>query len=174
MSSHYIVRPLGAEDRDGLAASFERLSPQTRFRRFLGPKNALTPRELTYLVDVDHVAREAIVAVEPLSGRLIGVARYAIHPGDGTAADFAVVVADAWHGCGIGTVISRRLIERARDNGFARLTADTLWDNEPARGLLAKLGFQVLRTHQGVAELEYSLQSPAAGSVGSPQWSSVS
>src|SRR4051812_20020431 len=117
MPAHYIVRPLGSEDRDGLTAAFEGLSPETRFRRFLGPKNALSPRELTYLVDIDHVAREAIVAVEPLSGRLIGVSRYGAHRDDPTAADVAVVVADAWQGCGVGTVLMRRLLERAGDNG---------------------------------------------------------
>src|SRR3954452_4357283 len=116
-SAAYVVRPLGPEDRDGLAAAFERLSPQTRFRRFLGPKNALSARELTYFVDIDHVTHEAVVAAEPITGRLIGVARYALNPGDGTSADIAVVVTDAWQGRGVGTVLSRRIVERARANG---------------------------------------------------------
>ena len=126
----YVVRPLDPEDRDGLVAAFKQLSPQSRFRRFMAPKAALTSRELTYLVDIDHVTHEALVAAEPLSGRLIGVARYALNPGgDGGLADIAAVVTDEWQGRGVGTVLGRRLIERARDNGFERLTAETLWDN---------------------------------------------
>ena len=173
-SASYVVRPLGPQDRDGLAAAFERLSPQSRFRRFMGPKTALSARELTYFTDIDHVVHEAIVAAEPLSGRLIGVARYAINPGDEVSADVAVVIADEWQRRGVGTVLMRRIIERARANGFERLTAETLWDNEGARALLCRLGFEVLRTRRGIAELELWLRARTAGSVGTPPWSSVS
>jgi RimJ/RimL family protein N-acetyltransferase len=173
-SASYVVRPLGPQDRDGLAAAFERLSPQARFRRFLGPKNALSARELTYLTDIDHFVHEAMVAAEPLTGRLIGVARYAINPGDELSADTAVVVTDEWQNRGVGTVLLRRVNERARDNGFLRLTAETLSDNQPARGLLGKLGFEVVRTRQGVTELQLWLPERAGGSVGVPQCSSVS
>jgi ribosomal protein S18 acetylase RimI-like enzyme len=170
----YVIRPLGLADRDALAAAFERLSPRSRFRRFLGPKNALSARELTYLVDIDHVTHEAMVAAEPLTGTLIGVARYAINAGTGDSADLAVVVTDAWQGRGVGTALTRRVVERARANGFEHLTGETLSDNEPARALLRKIGFEVVRTSGGVTELELWLRDSTAGSVGPPQWSSVS
>ena len=170
----YVVRPIGPADREALAVAFDRLSPESRYRRFLAPKTELTPRELTRFTEVDHVNDEALVAVEPLSGRLVGVARYAVYPGQTDIADFAIVVADAWQGCGIGKSLARRVIERARANGFATLTASTLWDNEPARGLLAGLGFRALRTVSGVIDLELSLQAAQPDSVGRARWSSVS
>jgi hypothetical protein len=42
------VRPLGPADRDRLTALFARLSPESRYRRFLSPKPELMPRELVY------------------------------------------------------------------------------------------------------------------------------
>jgi hypothetical protein len=42
------VRAIGAGDREPVAAFFSRLSPESRRRRFLGPKPRLTARELTY------------------------------------------------------------------------------------------------------------------------------
>jgi RimJ/RimL family protein N-acetyltransferase len=174
MSSPYVLRPIGPGDREALAAAFERLSPESRYRRFLAPKKELTPRELTHLTEVDHVTSEAIVAVEPLSGRLIGVARYAFHPDRPEAADFAVTVADAWQGCGVGTAVSRRLLERARRNGFDVITATTLWENDVARCLLAKLGFHTVGASHGLVELELWLRSAQADSVDRSPWSSVS
>jgi len=49
------LRPIAPDDRDLLAASFERLSEQSRYRRFLTAKSKLSTNELDYLVDaVDH------------------------------------------------------------------------------------------------------------------------
>ncbi|MEA2296880.1 MAG: hypothetical protein QOE86_4519 [Solirubrobacteraceae bacterium] len=168
------LRPVQARDRHALAAAFDRLSPESRYHRFLGPKNELTARELTYLTDVDHVTHEAFVAIDPATEEIVGVARYAL--GSSGHGDFAVVVADAWQRRGLGTALARRVIARAAMNGFAKLSATTLWENEPARGLCAKLGFRSRGGSHGVLDLELDLRLPASapGSVAGNRWSSVS
>src|SRR5437764_9288 len=77
------------------AAMFERMSPQSRMRRYLSPKRSLTSRELRYLTDVDHVRHSAVAAIDA-SGRFTGVARYAACPDDASAAEVAVEVLDDW------------------------------------------------------------------------------
>jgi RimJ/RimL family protein N-acetyltransferase len=134
------VRPIGARDRDAFSAWFGRLSDESRRRRFLGPKPRLSARELTYLTEVDHVNHTALIAVDR-GGRLIGEARYAVEEAGARTADFAVTVADEWQGRGVGSRLGARLIEAARANGMARLTALTLWDNSAAGALLHRLGF---------------------------------
>lgn len=37
-----VLRPLAAEDRDLVVAAFDRLSPRSRYRRFLSPTPRLT------------------------------------------------------------------------------------------------------------------------------------
>jgi RimJ/RimL family protein N-acetyltransferase len=151
------IRPLEPSDRAGVAALFKRLSPESRRQRFLGPKPTLSERELTYLTTVDHRWHEALVAVDRRDGTIIGVARYVCITDRPDAADGAVAVADEHHGRGIGTVLVRCLIARARVNGFSVLTATTLWENRRARALLRGTGFQARGSHGAVIELELEL-----------------
>ena len=66
-----MVRPIRASDRERLVRLFARLSPQTRYRRFLAPKQRLTETELDALTVLDHHAREAPIALDS-DGRLVG------------------------------------------------------------------------------------------------------
>ncbi|MBV8998231.1 MAG: GNAT family N-acetyltransferase [Solirubrobacterales bacterium] len=150
-------RPIGPDDRDGLAALFARLSPESRRRRFLSPKHELTPRELAYLTDIDHVTHEAIAAVDERDGSIVGVGRYAQVVDRAGVADVAVAVADDLQGMGVGTALATRTGQRARENGFALLTATTRVENRPARALLRRFGFCARTSHRGEIELELKL-----------------
>lgn len=149
------LRPLGREDRDGLAALFLRLSPESRHRRYLSPKFELTRRELTYLSDIDHVRHEAIGAVDERDGSIVGVARYVQVPGEAGVAELAVEVADEFQNRGVGTALTEITVQRARANDVALLTATTLWENCPARSLLRRFGFRS-RASRG-REIEFQL-----------------
>jgi hypothetical protein len=70
------IRPIEREDRDRLRRLFMRLTPGSRYRRYLSPKSELTERELAYLVDIDHVHHEALAAVDETDGTFVAVARY--------------------------------------------------------------------------------------------------
>ena len=80
---------------------------------------------------------------------LIGVARYVR---DGDSAEFAIVVADAWHGRGIGTRLLAKLIDVARRRNLKQLYGDVLGTNRPMLEMVRKLGFQ-LRRHEDDATL---------------------
>ena len=88
-----ILRPIAPQDKPLLAASFERLSQESRYRRFFTTKKELSAAELDYLVDVDHSDHEAIIAIDPASGEGLRVARYVRATDD---AEVAVTVADDW------------------------------------------------------------------------------
>ena len=95
-----LVRPVEPADRELIAQAFDRLSPETRYRRFFAPLSRLSEEDLTYLTEVDHSDHEALAAVEPGAGAVIGVARY-VRAEDPTEAEVAVVVGDPWQGRGI-------------------------------------------------------------------------
>jgi GNAT superfamily N-acetyltransferase len=154
------LRPVRPHDRDGLAKLFARLGPESRYRRFLLPKRELTPGELAALTDVDHLYHEAIAAVDQHDGSIAGVGHYAHDTDRVSSASLAVAVADELHGMGIGTALARCTVQRARANGFALLTATTLWENRPARALLRRLGFRACSSQGGVIELELPLSQP--------------
>jgi RimJ/RimL family protein N-acetyltransferase len=158
------IRPLDRRDAAAIADLFARLSPESRRRRYLGPKHELSSNELTYLTDIDHVEHEALAAIDPRDGSIVGVARYAEWDGRPGVADVAVEVADELHGAGIGTVLTSRLIDRAEENGIAALTAVTLWENGPARALLRRAGFHPVGSHGG--EIDYELTVEMRRAVG--------
>jgi hypothetical protein len=83
------IRPIRPEDRDDLAAGMRRLSPDSRYRRFLCPTDVLSEAELEYLTIVDHKDHEALVALELETGEGLGVARFVRWPDDPEAAEFA-------------------------------------------------------------------------------------
>jgi RimJ/RimL family protein N-acetyltransferase len=150
------VRPISPDDREAFSTWFGRLSPESRRRRFHGPKPRLSGRELTYLTEVDHSSHTALLAVDG-AGELVGEARYAATEPGGRNADLAITVADGWQGRGLGSRLAARLVRVARANGIARLTALTLADNVAAQRLLRRLGFRLAGSDGGALEYELVL-----------------
>jgi RimJ/RimL family protein N-acetyltransferase len=148
------LRPVRAHDRDGIAELFARLSPKSRYRRFLLPRPELTSGELSTLTDVDHLCDEAIAAVDERKGSIVAVGQYVHDPDRPGSASVAFAIDDEFQSMGIGTALARYIVQRARANGFALLTATTLWENRPARALLRRLGFHACSSQGGVIELE--------------------
>jgi GNAT superfamily N-acetyltransferase len=162
-SSNVVIRPIARTDRERLAEAFSELSEDTRRRRFGGLASQLGARELDRLTDVDHHEHEALAAVAPGDGRIVGVARYIALPDDPGAAEVAIAVDDEWQGRGLGRRLMRRLAERASDEGITRLLAYVGADNRPVLGWIARAGGFVT-AHDGDA-IAYSIavDRPAEG-----------
>src|SRR5437660_3402126 len=56
------IRPIDAGDKAALVQGFEKLSPESRYRRFFSPLSRLSERDLAYLTEVDHHDHEALIA----------------------------------------------------------------------------------------------------------------
>jgi acetyltransferase len=139
------LRPLRPDDRDIELAFVSGLSAETRHNRLLGGAINITRDYIERLVSVDFSRNMALAATAMLDGEtLLGVARY-VRDKDGNAAEFAIVVADAWHGRGIGTRLLAKLIDAARRHGVERLYGDILAMNRPMLELARKLGFKLSR-----------------------------
>ncbi|MGZ8476438.1 MAG: N-acetyltransferase family protein [Candidatus Limnocylindria bacterium] len=160
--SEILVRPMKSTDKGLLKAAFERLSPESRYRRFFSPVRHLTDAQLAYLTEVDHHDHEALVALSR-GGDLVGVARFVRLADRPEAAEVAVTVADDWHGRGVATELLHRAVARARDLGVSRFTASCLADNSAVIEVLEQL--RVTRfdhPEAGVIGLEIDLSEPAA------------
>jgi len=130
------VREITLDDVDRLHRMFTRLSPDTVYRRFFSPINQPRRSALVWLAAVDHGSRDALVALD--GDEIVAVARYDSRP-DGSTAEVAVTVEDAWQHQGIGGRLTKRLAQRAVDHGIESFVATVLADNRPALGLLRKL-----------------------------------
>jgi RimJ/RimL family protein N-acetyltransferase len=149
------VRPLERCDRPLLDAAIRRLSDDSRYLRFASPKPRITERELDHLMDVDHHAHEALLAIDPLTARGVGVVRYVQVTGEPGVVELGATVADDWQGIGLGSALLARLMQRARDEGHSALRASVLAVNGRSIAMLRRAGF---RGRPGAgALLEYEL-----------------
>ena len=149
------VRQGHRSDRDLLLRGFERLSPESRYRRFLVPMPELSDEAVRYLTEIDHHDHEAIVALDEDTGEGIGVARYVRHPDRRDAAELAVTVIDDWQGRGVGTLLVEVLSARAREEGVSNFTALMLAHNDEMMSMLRHLGpARIVDQEVGTVEIE--------------------
>jgi len=137
------LRLLRPEDRDRLRRGFQKLSEETRYRRFLGPKSKLTDRELEYLVDIDQVNHIAIAAESIDANRdpvEAGLARAVRLHDVRSAAEAAVTVADELQALGLGRILLDRLVDASKEREIDTFRATLFAQNQPMQRLLREVG----------------------------------
>ena len=135
-----LVRPVCPDDAPALAEAYEQLSETSRYRRFFTAKPHLSEQSLAFFTDVDHRDHEALVAVAPGSGQLVGVARFIRNPREPDQAEVAITVTDSWQRRGLGTALLRELAQRAAEEGISHFSAEILAENQPMISLAHRLG----------------------------------
>ena len=165
------VRPIRPEDAVMEQAFVGALSEQSRYFRFMQHLPSLTPQMLARFTQVDYDRELALVALDDASGtdHIVCVARYVAN-WDKESAEFAIAIADAWQGRGLGHAMMTMLIACARRRGFKRLIGSILAVNRAMQGLAVALGF-VLRPdsddrEQVIATLELTPQIRTRGRRG--------
>ena len=160
-----LVRPIEPGDKPLLSDGFARLSARSRYRRFFRPVDRLTDRDLSYLTEVDHRDHEALIALHPETGQLIGVARY-VRSGEPDYAEVSVVVGDPWQRHGVATALLERLVERARAAGVTHFVALVMDENKEALKLFEnRAPGQPPPRRSKSGHLEILLDLPAPGRV---------
>jgi RimJ/RimL family protein N-acetyltransferase len=147
--STILVRPIEPDDQHQLEMGLRRLGALSRYERFRGPIDHLTPEQLAYFTQVDHVTHEALVAADAETGEGVGVARYVRDNDDPEQAEFACTVADAWQERGVGSMLAERLAGRARAAGIERFRARLLVGNKRGRRLLAHVADEIEESRYG-------------------------
>lgn len=152
------VRRLGPADRSAVLEVFDGLSERSRRLRFHGAKPSLREAEVDVLADVGQDGREAVGAIDLVTGNVVGIARFVRDSHDPLAAEVAFEVVDTCQGAGVGGRLLRELGTLARRDGIERFTAYVVAGNESALALLRRAG-HVARTsfvdgtHELVVEL---------------------
>jgi ribosomal protein S18 acetylase RimI-like enzyme len=149
---------LERNDRAAILEVFEGLSERSRRRRFHGPKPRLSAPELDALADVGGGGREAVAAVDVVSGKTVGIARFVRDAAESNSAEVAFAVVDRCQGSGIGRTLLERLKALAAQDGVDRFRAFVTPGNEAALALLRGVGSVARSSYQdGAYELEIDL-----------------
>jgi GNAT superfamily N-acetyltransferase len=136
--SRLVIRPVRPRDKSAIQEAFERMSSESRYRRFFSPLDRLTARDLAYLTEVDHHDHEALVGFDADSLEPVGAARY-VRGAEPQEAEVAVAIVDHWQGRGAATAMLERLVERAREEGIRQFIALVMGDNRDALELFQHL-----------------------------------
>jgi acetyltransferase len=154
------IRPIKPEDSPLLQDLFAQLSPTSIYHRFFAPLKTLPHNMLVRFTQIDYDREIALVAIDRQDGReqMRGVGRIIGGP-DGRRGEFAVLVADAWQGKGIGAALLVRVLRIMQARGMARVWGSALGENRQMASLARKLGFSVRRDAGGEFEMTIDLQA---------------
>ena len=131
------VRPIKPADADRLRAFYSRLSDESIYFRFFGPRPRLSDKEVAWFTTVDYVDRVALIAT--IGTEMVAVIRYdKTGPGE---AEVAFLVEDAHQGRGVASVLLEHLAATARERGIQRFVADVLPANMKMMGVLRQAGY---------------------------------
>jgi acetyltransferase len=144
------LRRIRADDAQALQAFMAALSERSAHHRFLASVHQLSEKQLRRFTQIEDERECAMVALDThdsgAEGAIVGSARYLIESteGDGPVrAEFAVTVADAWQGFGLGKVLMHDLLSAARARGITRIEGHVLAENTQMLHLARRLGFSV-------------------------------
>ncbi|WP_422015473.1 GNAT family N-acetyltransferase [Roseateles sp.] len=156
------LRPVAAADAGAEQAFFRGLSLGSRHQRFHIGLRELSPSLLKLLTDMDQRSHLAWVAESLAPGMpVVADARYVHDASSPGSAEFALAVADDWHGLGLGRRLMAHLAAHARQRGLHALHGDVLADNRRMLALLRDRGARLL-PHPDGAQLVRAVLDLAA------------
>lgn len=137
-----LVRPVVPDDKGLLKEGLSRLSPTSRYYRFMTGGMTLSKHMLKHLTEIDydnHMAWGALELGHPEEVGL-GVARYVRLDEDPTIAEAAVAVVDSHHGRGLGMLLLGFLTRSAAQSGIRTFRAYVLPENDKMLHIIKDLG----------------------------------
>jgi RimJ/RimL family protein N-acetyltransferase len=173
-----LLRLVGPEDKALLRREFERWSPESRYARFLAPKQQLSDEELDYLCNLDQETHFAIGAIaeagegdgEPVG---LGIARFIRLPTqalDPVTAEAAIAVADAAHRKGLGRLLLMRLCAAAAERDIERFRCEVLVANTSMQGLIDAIAPEHTTSQRdGVLTIDFAIDAVAPDAQPSPE-----
>jgi len=142
------IRPIRPEDEPLMVEFHHRLSERSVYFRYfhlLNLSQRTAHERLTRMCFIDYDRGMALVAERenPDGGHeLLGIGRLTrVHGTDD--AEMAVLVSDDFQGRGLGSELIAQLINIARQEKIARITADILGENRTMQRVCERLGFQL-------------------------------
>src|SRR5271166_2170963 len=133
-----LIRTAGPADADRIRDFVCSLSPRSQYFRFFA---SVAPPSTGLLRALCGASGSAdILLMFDSRGAIIGHAMAAdtVRADGGLETNIGLVIADAWHQCGLGTTLLAMLVSRAARRGVAAIVLDVLPDNARMRGIIAR------------------------------------
>lgn len=160
MGAH-LVRPIVPADEQALQQFIRKLSPASRYARFMSAMRELPEHMLDRFVH-PAVGREVMLVANSALDGIVGLGQF-VADESGEGCEVALVISDAWQRRGLGTEMLDALANVAGENAIRYFHADVLADNYPMRALARKAGCDVRRSREAsfIVEISRDIQPPA-------------
>jgi len=157
------LRPIRADDAQGLDAFHQRLTRDSIYRRYFSLHPVLSDAEVAHLTQVDFTDRLAFVVED--GDLLIAVGRYDRFPSSNSA-EVAFVVSDDYQHRGIGLSLLEKLADAAWPMGITTFIAETQADNRYMMSVFQDSGFEVhAHMEDEVISVRFNIEPTAQSSA---------
>ena len=155
------IRAVRPDDKQRLLDAFEKLHPETIYKRWFSHKKELTEDELRHITEVDF-DREVILVVTTGAVEqetVIAAARY-VRGAEADGAEISFVVEEDYQGQGLARRLLEHLARIARTHGIARFHALVLAENRPMLAVFARSGLPMeQQRHSGEVSVTLALDA---------------
>lgn len=142
------IRAFTPEDVQAKQDFVRRLSPQSRYSRFMAVTNQLPDATLARFSKLDYQSEGAYIA-ENSDGLIVGVSRFSRLSRD--ECEFGITLAEDMRGSGLATEMMQLIIRLATQQGYRSMSAEILKSNTAMLKLAEKSGFSLIESAQDKA-----------------------
>lgn len=142
------LRPIRPEDEPLMVGFHESLSERTVYLRYFDPirlSDRIAHNRLARICFADY-AREIVLVAERTNKRgepeIVAATRLnKVH--DTSLGEFTILISDAYQGQGLGTEMTRRMVEIGKAEGLSHITGVILPEHHKMRHIFEKIGFTI-------------------------------
>ncbi len=137
------VRPARPTDARRIQEHFYALDKEDVVSRFFHEKERFERNEMEELSQIDYIKNLTMIAVvgEPGFEKVVAVGEYLLDSATNIA-EVAFSVSKSYQGMGLGTILMKKIIEAARENGIAGIMAYTDPENKAMIKLFKSLSYR--------------------------------
>lgn len=142
-----LVRPIRPQDAERMKAFYAKATPADLRLRFFMARREVPQSELARYSQIDYEREMTFIALAPpdASGvqKMVGEVRAVCDP-DNRRAEFAIQLASAWQGKGLGSLLMDKLVRYLRGRGTQEIAGQCLAENTAMAALARRAGFEVV------------------------------
>lgn len=154
-----LVRPLQLDDMDAIKQGFQKLTPLSRYYRFLSPVRALSKKQLSDLVNPDSDHSLALCVLDTSINPVVGIAvgRFVINKAM-SEAEFALTILDEYQNLGLGSQLLGLLLQELFIRGVPKLVGYVHEENKLMLCMLKRFKAKTVEHSASVIRAEIMVQ----------------
>jgi len=155
-----LIRRMRPEDVALYPDFLSEVSAEDLRLRFFARIADLSAAEIDRLGHLDYRLETAFVAIDEVTGQMLGLVRLKDELDEETA-EFAILVRSRIKGHGLGWLLMQRIIDYAKKKGLRRVYGDVLVENTTMLQMCAELGFYAMDRGSNIRRVVLNMENIA-------------